>query len=141
MTTSKVIQFAAGLEREGKPRGIRVGCWPHATRGTQNVVVMEAGPASRLVYITNKSDDPGFWSLNENQLNGLRSSGKEWFAVLLVGRLETGYVLTSLQVEKGTHSWSQNRSDFKVHEGQEISGSFTFDRFSDAFAHLMAGLG
>ena len=141
MTTLKLAQFTSALEREGKPRKIRVGRWHGGSRDTENLVSMECGATKRLLYVKDRSDDPGFWGLNENQIKKLQASGSEWFTVLLVGDFESGYLLTAADVEVGTHHWSHSGSDFKVHEGSEISGSFKFSSFSDAFARLTANLG
>jgi len=142
MSTSKVIQFTAALERECKSRKLRVGLW-HGGRGsrdTSNLVQIEGTATRRLLYVKDRSEDPGFWGLNENQLSKLRSSGLEWFVILLVGPSESGYLLTTVEVEKGAGSWSRSGSDFKVHEGREISGGFQFGSFSDVFARLTDGL-
>jgi hypothetical protein len=141
MTTSKVVQFVSALEREAKSRRVRIGRWHGGSKDTGNLVLVESGATTRLLYVKDKSREPGFWGLNENQIEKLRASGSEWFAILLVGRSETGYLLTSAEVEKGTHSWSHSGSDFKVHEGPEISMGLKFRAFSDAFARVTVGLG
>lgn len=140
MTTSKVIQFTNALGRESKSRKLRVGPWHGGSRDTSNLVQIEGSATSRLLYVKDRSEDPGFWGLNENQLGKLRSSGSEWFAILLVGPSEAGYLLTSTDVERGVLSWSRSGSDFKVHEGREISHGFQFGSFSEAFARLTDGL-
>ena len=141
MSTSKVIQFTSALESECKSRKLKVGRWHGGSRDTSNLVQVEGTATKRLLYVKDRSEDPGFWGLNENQLNKLRSSGLEWFVILLVGQSETGYLLTAAEVERGTGSWSRGGSDFKVHEGQEISGGFRFASFSDAFTRLTYDLG
>jgi hypothetical protein len=140
MSTSKVIQFTAALERECKSRKLRVGLWHGGSKNTSNLVQIEGAAVRRLLYVKDRSEDPGFWGLNENQLSKLRSSGLEWFVILLVGPSESGYLLTTAEVEKGASSWSQSGSDFKVHEGHEVSGGFQFRSFSDVFPRLTDGL-
>jgi hypothetical protein len=118
----KVSEFTQELKQYSAKRGIEVSQWRGAHRNTENLLQISDGRERVLLYVKYRSDPPGWWGINENQLSSLSSSGLHWFVVLLVGGAESGYMLSSRQVSQGLSRgrWSRDQNDYKLHEGPEV---------------------
>jgi len=139
MSTPKLAVFAARLRKHCQSRGRSTSRWQGASRRTANLLEIATSPRRTVLYVKDRSEPPGFWGLNESQLNALRQSNIDWHVVLLVGSGENGYVLSSEQVEKAIQSrkWSRSDTDWKIHEGPELSGAFRFNVFQDLFNKVL----
>jgi hypothetical protein len=139
MATPKLTLFADRLARRCKGHGLRAGRWGGASRRTGNVLEIIARPRSTVLYVKDRSEPPGFWGLNESQLDSLRQSRSDWYVILLVGSAEQGYLLTSEQVERAisTRKWSFSTTDWKIHEGSELAGAYRFNSFETLFDEVL----
>ena len=135
MSTSKLAAFTERLRKYCRGHGLTATRWQGASRRTANLVEIDTAPRRTVLYVKDRSEPPGFWGLNESQLDALRQSRSAWYVVLLVGSGEKGFLLSSDQVEKAirTKKWTRSGTDWKVHEGAEITGSLKFNGFETLF--------
>jgi len=139
MTTSKLGRFTEEMARYFYSSGHRIQRWYGSKRSTANLLELRSSETDVVFYVKDKSDSPGFWGLNENQLYSLESSGIPWSVILLVGSDEHGYLIGADQVIRSIEDnlWSRSESDFKIHEGnQEIPIAHRFESFSQLFSKL-----
>jgi hypothetical protein len=139
-TTAKVDEFETSLAVRAIGLGVSVRRWSGGAKSTPNLLeILKAGVPQKLIYVKDKTDAPGFWGLNQNQLDSLSKSGVPWCVVLLVGSGEAGYILNPTQVTASKSAWSHSGSDYKVHEGSEIGGAYSFSSFAQAFGNILPG--
>lgn len=138
MNTAKLSQFIDFLVRHYAIRGTTVQPWQGASRRTKNILEINGQGNKTLVYIKDRSEAPGFWGLNENQVFGLNKSNTPWFLVLLVGNSEEGYIFSDKQVQQGIidSRWSRDKKEYKLHQGSELAGSIPFKTFLQALSIL-----
>jgi hypothetical protein len=129
-------EFTSGLQSCSGPAGGSLHKWHGGAKATGNLLELCSESGKISLYFKERSDPPGFWSLNQNQLAAIQTAGVPWFVVLLVGAPDHGFVLSSDQVMKNMPSWSQSKADFKLHEGNEIHGSIEFTSFAALLAHV-----
>lgn len=134
MGTAILSDFKHRLEQECKARDLQVCRWrgPHST--SRNILVVGTAPQDTLLYVKVRSESPGFWGLTANRISELRASGSSWYAVLLVGSSETGYVLPSSEVESGIgeNHWTLSADgDYKINEGSNLNSTYRFTSFKE----------
>jgi len=135
--------FVHKLERAAAQRSGSVATWEGGgARKTSNILEVVPMPraAPLLLYVKTRSESGGFWGLRKNQMDALRGSGRNWFVVLLIGPGETGYVLSSDQVERSIteRKWSFGHAgDYKVHENHEIKGAAEFNDWKALIASVI----
>ncbi len=84
------------------------------------------------------SDPNAWWGLTESQILALRSSGLNWFVVLLLA--ESGYMLNSGQVEQGLLKWSLKQGkygEYYVHEKEIKDEAFQFSSSIGLFEEII----
>jgi len=114
--------------------------WEGGRRRTRNILHVGPAPDAKLVYAKVRTEAPGFWGLNENQLASLRTSGLPWFVVLIEGSSGTHHLLSSSQVENAIRAgtWTMSNSDYKVHENdRELVGALGLDSAAAAAEHIV----
>ena len=72
------------------------------------------------IYVKESNLNDGFWGLNENQIENLKSQNKRWGVVLLIREFDKGYYFNPDEVESLLNDprTSYSVSDFKIHEHQ-----------------------
>ena len=130
-------EFTSGLQSCSGPAGGSLHKWHGGAKETGNLLELCSKSGKISLSVTARSDPPGFRGLNQNQLAAIQTAGVPWFAVLLAGVPDRGFVLSSDQVRKNMPSWSQSKADFKLHESNEIHGSIEFTSFAALLAHVV----
>ena len=130
-------EFTRGLQSCSEPAGVSLHKWHGGAKATDNLLELCSKSGKILLDLKKKSDPPGFWRLNQNQLAAIQTAGVPWFVVLLVGVPGHGFVLSSDRVMKNMPSWSQSKADVKLHEGNEIHGSIEFTSFAALLTHVV----
>lgn len=91
---------------------------------TRNRSFIELAKRQTTIYAKFSNLSPGFWGINENQIDKLKSKNNNWIIVLLLRNLDTdrnpiqGYYLNPQETNKliNDPNTSRSSSDFKIHE-------------------------
>ena len=126
------------LRQQGQ--GASVGTWEHGGRRSRNIVQIGSGGTAILVYVKVRTEAPGFWGLNQNQLASLVSSGMPWYVVLIEGSSQTHYLLSGRRVEDAIRErrWTESHGDYKIHENHELRGTPSYDSAAAIAAELLS---
>lgn len=133
MATSLLASFTKRLRSTCNAHGVSCSRWSGASPSSANILTVGTKPKETLLYIKCRTDLPGFWGLTKNRLSELNASGKPWYAVLIVGTPEVGYVASQDDVYGRTSSGSWTLAadgDFKVNENNDLEGISRFGSFS-----------
>ncbi len=138
MASSLLASFTKRLRSKCDARGVSCGRWFAASPSSANILVVGTKPKETLLYVKCRTDPPGFWGLTANRISELDALGKPWYAVLIVGSPEKGYVPSQADVRSRTSSgaWTLSADgDFKVNENRDLGGISRFQSF-DGFLEL-----
>ncbi|MGB7533616.1 MAG: hypothetical protein WA977_11675 [Halobacteriota archaeon] len=104
---------------------------------SRNIVEL-SGSINCLVYIKVRSREPCRWGVTANRIEELKQSGKSWIIVLLYETPETGYFLTSNDVNRYLSIWPLGSDgDYKVGPGSYLQFNRPFNTFSEFFDSLL----
>jgi hypothetical protein len=138
MGANLLSSFGRMLRAACDARGVSCGRWAGAFPSSANILAVGFKPKETLLYIKFRSDPPGFWGLTANRIAELDASGKPWYALLIVGSPDNGYVASQSEVRSRASSgaWTiAADGDFKVHESRDLSDISHF-RSLEAFLEL-----
>jgi len=114
--------------------------WSGATQKSDHMLELNTKPKRTVLYIKESNKDPGFWGLTRNQLEALRTSTLDWFAVLLLRSSTSGYLLSSGQVERRIDDGRFELSgdgDHKVNETQDLSDGQNFSSVQEIIDRIL----
>nr|WP_281720829.1 hypothetical protein [Nitrosomonas nitrosa] len=132
MTTTLLAAFTKRLKTICESRGVTCGRWSDASPSSANVLAIGTKPNETFLYIKCRTNPPGFWGLTANRIAELDRSGTPWYAVLIVGSHETGYVAAQAEVASriSSRAWLLAADgDYKVNEQRELVGISRFKSF------------
>lgn len=137
MTANQILsEFISLIRQTGETKAFRCQSW---FRGTRRMNLVElSGSINCLVYIKVRSEEPYRWGVTMNRIEELRQSGKDWIIVLLYETPETGYLLTSNDVNRYLSIWPLGRDgDYKVGPGSYLQFNKPFNSFSEFIDSLL----
>ncbi len=143
MGANLLSSFGKMLRSACAARGVSCGRWAGASPSSANILSVDTKPKETLLYIKFRSDPPGFWGLTANRISELDASGKPWYAVLIVGSPENGYVASQSDVLSRTSSgtWTLSADgDFKVNESRDLGGISRFPSLEAFLALVLPSL-
>jgi hypothetical protein len=101
-------------------------------------IVELSGSINCLVYIHVRSEKPYSWGVTKNRIEELKQSGKGWIIVLLYETPETGYLLTSNDVNRYLSIWPLvSDGDYKVQPGGYLQFNRPFNSFTEFINSLL----
>jgi hypothetical protein len=131
-------EFSSLLRQAGETRGFRCQLWLGGTRRKSRHLVELSGSINCLVYIHVSSKKTYHWGVTANRIEEFRQSGKGWIIVLLYETPETGYFLTSNDVNRYLSIWALARDgDYKVQPGSYLQFNKPFNSFSEFIDSLL----
>lgn len=97
---------------------------------TENIVEL-LGPYNCFIYIKVSSVEPHWWGIRDNHLCRFKQSGKNWVVALLHDNPQTGYFLTSEDVNRLlSDDLSCSNGDYKIHK-RELQSKAQFNSFDE----------
>lgn len=103
--------------------------WSGTPRRSNNLLEINSKKKSSILYIKASNSSLGFWGLTKNQIDRLNNSQIPWFVVLLLKSKDSGYVLSSKEVntkiQNGTFELSKD-GDHKVNETSDLNSDMAF---------------
>jgi hypothetical protein len=139
MTANQILsEFISLIRQTGETRGFRCQSWFQGSGRTSRNIVELSGSINCLVYIKVRSREPYRWGVTANRIEELKQSGKSWIIVLLYETPETGYFLTSNDVNRYLSIWPLGSDgDYKVGPGSYLQFNRPFNTFSEFFDSLL----
>jgi len=134
MSTQLLDDFKKQLHEFCNARDITIDTWNKAQPISRNIIMIKTHPVPILLYVKVRNERPGFWGLTANQIAKLIDSGIIWYVILLLESLDTGYILSSVEVERHINNadWILSRDgDYKLNEGLEVDSKYGFYSFED----------
>ncbi len=126
---STVDEFRDLLPFSFDGESLSITQWAGTTRRSSHLLGITSQKNHIVLYIKESNKTPGFWGLTKNQLDRLNKSQVRWFAVLLLKSNDSGYVLSSDEVDSsiqdGTFELS-NDGDHKINEGTDLNADMAF---------------
>ncbi|MCK4791147.1 MAG: hypothetical protein KAV87_45870 [Desulfobacteraceae bacterium] len=126
---STVDEFRKLLPHDFNGESLEIIQWSGTPRRSNNLLEINSKKNHTLLYVKESNRSPGFWGLTKNQLDRLNNSQLPWFAVLLLKSNDTGYVLSSKEVntriQDGTFELSRD-GDHKVNEVSDLNSNMAF---------------
>ena len=134
-------EFASLLRQAGEEKGFRAQFWYQGTRRTSKNIIELSGSINCLIYFKVRSEEPYRWGVTANRINELKQSGKEWYLVLLYESPNTGYLITTEDVNHYSLSiWPiGSDGDYKVGPGSYLQLNRPFHSFSEFLNSLLSG--
>jgi hypothetical protein len=125
-----IPDFRSMLSKVLGDKGISVSRWAGTSRPSDHLLQIEtAGKATVLYVKESNTPNRGFWGLTRNQVEKLESARIRWFAILLHGSINDGYLLSGGQVElrvrDGLFELSRD-GDYKVNEKTDLNAEQRF---------------
>ena len=135
-------EFISLIRQTGETRGFRCQSWLGGTRRKSGSIVELSGSINCLIYIHVCSKKPFkkpySWGVTKNRIEEFRQSGKGWIIVLLYETPETGYLLTSNDVNRYLSIWPLvSDGDYKVNSGSYLQFNRPFNSFSEFIDSLL----
>ena len=139
MTANQILsEFISLIGQTGEIQGFRCQLWFQANRRMSNNIVDLSGSVNCLVYIKVRSEKPYRWGVTANRIGELRKSGKDWVIVLLYETPETGYLLTSNDVNRYLSIWPLGSDgDYKMGPGSYLQFNRPFRSFKEFIDSLL----
>ena len=135
-----LTKFISLVCQAGERRSFRCQSWFEGTRRVSRNIVELSGSINCLVYIKVRSQEPHRWGVTANRIEELKQSGKGWLVVLLYETPETGYLLTSKDVNRYLSIWPLGSDgDYKVGPGSYLQLNEPFRSFDDFMNSLLRG--
>lgn len=136
-----VSVFRSVLSKSLGDKGISVSRWAGASRSSDHLLQVDtAGKATVLYVKESNTPNRGFWGLTRNQVEKLEAAGIRWFAILLHGSINGGYLLSGGQVElrvrDGLFELSRD-GDYKVNEKTDLHAEQRFEGLSQLLARVL----
>ncbi len=136
---STVNTFRKLIENEYVGKELNIGQWPGATRRSNHLLEISIKKKSTVLYVKESNSSPGFWGLTKNQLDQLNKTRVRWFVILLLRSSNTGYVLSSnevnMRVNDDTFALSRD-GDHKVHERTDLISNMAFQDIKDLLTRI-----
>jgi len=131
-------EFISLLKQAGEARGFRCSPWYGGTRRISRNIIEILGSLNCLVYFKVRSGEPLRWGVTVNRIEELNRSDKKWFIVLLYESPETGYLLSSDDVNRYRSIWALGRDgDYKVGPGSYLQFNRPFNSFAEFVVRLI----
>ena len=145
MARTFLTEFSQALRARCRAQGFSVDRWTGAQPSSANILAVVTGTEEALLYVKCRGVPPGFWGITDNRIRELRSSGKSWHVVLLVGSPEEGYVVPSTEVLTRTSNGTWRLSgdgDYKINERPgEVGGLVRHTSFESLLNACLPVLG
>ena len=126
---SSVDEFRKSLPDNYDGDNFNVEHWSGTPRRSNNLLEIRSKKKSSILYVKASNNSPGFWGLTKNQIDRLNNSQIPWFVVLILKSKDSGYVLSSKEVntkiQDGTFELS-NDGDHKVNEIQDLNSDMAY---------------
>ena len=125
-----VSEFVAAL---GKVPNLRV-----TPSDVSHNVWSITGDVNCLIYVKGRATEPLNWGVTANVVNRLKQRGQDWILVLLFEAKDTGYLLTSADVEYYIKDvWPLgNDGDYKPAAKRYLSKNVPFSSFGECVRDL-----
>ena len=136
---SAVNTFRELIANECVDDGLILSQWPGATRRSNHLLEINIKEKSTVLYVKESNISPGFWGLTKNQLDRLDKTRVCWFAVLLLRSNNSGYVLSSSEVNERIKDKTfklASDGDYKVNEGTNLTPDMAFQGMEDLLAQI-----
>jgi hypothetical protein len=139
MTANQILsEFISLIRQTGETRGLCCQSWFQGSGRMNRNIVELSGSINCLVYIKVRSREPYRWGVTANRIEELKQSGKSWIIVLLYKTPETGYFLTSNDVNRYLSIWPLgNDGDYKVGPGSYLQFNRPYNTFSEFIDSLL----
>lgn len=122
-------------------RGISVKLWEGVDDNQGNIFEISTHPKPTLLYVKVRSEGKGFWGLNPNRIDALKSSGDPWSAVLLLGSSGEGYLVydAAALILIGLETWKPAQdSEYKINQTPQLDNEFLFTSFNDLLERVFS---
>jgi len=104
---------------------------------SRNIVKL-SGSIDCLIYFKVRSEKPYRWGVTANRIQELQQSRNTWFLVLLYESPNTGYLITSEEVDRYLSIWPLgNDGDYKVGPGSYLQINRPFRSFGEFVVSLL----
>ena len=126
---STVDEFRKSLPNDFNGENLNIVQWLGTPRRSNNLLQITYKNNPSILYVKGSNSSPGFWGLTKNQLDRLNNSQAPWFVVLLLKSKDSGYFLSSKEVnakiQDGTFELSKD-GDHKVNEISDLNSNMAF---------------
>lgn len=136
---SAVNKFRKLIANKHVSEGLSISQWPGTTRRSNHLLEISTKKKSTVIYVKESNLPIGFWGLTKNQLDRLDKSRVCWFAVLLLRSNNSGYVLSSSEVNDRINNKTfrlATDGEYKVNEGTDLTSGMAFQDLKDLLARI-----
>ena len=127
-------EFINLFYKTGLNRHFKVEKWFEGSGSVSDNIIDINGSLNFLLYFRIRSEKPYTWEATKNRIQELRHSGRKWFFVLLFETANTGYFLTSDDVDNYIYKniWPlKNNGAYGVQTGKYLQFNQPFYSFHD----------
>lgn len=141
VTANRILRELVSLiHQAGEKQGFRCQPWFQGAGRLSKNIVDFSGSINCLAYIKVRSERPFRWGVTANRIDELKQSCKDWVIVLLHETPETGYLLTSDNVDCYLPIWPLGSDgDYKVGPGSYLKFNrpfYSFNEFIDLLSRI-----
>jgi len=137
---ASITDFRKALSALALKRKITISSWHGATRRSPNLLELNTEPHPSVLYVKISNSNPGFWGLTKNQIDRLKENKLDWFAVLLAGDVNNGYLFTKGEVIQGINNGKfelSNDGDYKVNENTDCEKTHGFKNLEEILNRII----
>ena len=126
---STVNEFRNSLPNNLDGENLNITKWSGTPRRSNNLLEINFKKNPTILYVKESNSSPGFWGLTKNQLDRLNNFQIPWFIVLLLKSKDSGFLLSSKEVntriQDSTFELSKD-GDYKVNEISDLNSNMSF---------------